>query len=112
MASKQGKKRQKDKWSHFLAATILGFPKAKQCWTYEVAEAHECWTFDVIEIHEAQGAGSLGRGRFSKHKNGNSEDLYLREVEKKLGSLGLLSSRGTKKAEFRFTFMKHKHAGN
>ena len=66
-------KRQKDKWFHFHAATVLGFPKAKKCWRCEVAEAHKCWTFDIFEVHEAQNAGFLGRGRFSKHKNaGNS----------------------------------------
>ena len=65
----------------------IGVPLSKyKCWKCEVAEAHKCWTFDMIEIHEAQNAGFLGRGRFTKHKNGNSEDLYLHEAQKKLGS--------------------------
>ena len=69
-------KRQKDKCFHLHAATVLGFPKA-----------HKCWTFDIFEVHEAQNAEFLGRGRSSKHKNGgNSGDLYLHEVQKRLGS--------------------------
>ena len=36
----------------------------------------------MFEVHEAQKTGVLG-GRFLKHKNaGNSEDLYLHEVQK------------------------------
>ena len=110
-----GEKRQKDKWFHFHAATVLGFPKAKTCWKCEVAEAHKCWTFDMFEVHEAQNTGLLG-GRFSKHKNaGNSEDLYLlkftRHEKPGIWGLGFMkhkNARNLMSAKFR----KHKHVGN
>ena len=53
----------------------------------------------LFAVHEAQNARFLGRVLRAQNA-GNSEDLYLHEVQKRLGSWGLLSLRGTRKLEF------------
>ena len=61
---------------------------------------------DIFEVHEAQNAGVLGRGRFSKHEDGNPEDLHLHEIQERW-DLEDFEVHETRKS-WNFRFMKYK----
>ena len=65
-----GKNAKRTNGSIFICNHSLEVPASKKCWRCEVAKAHKSWTFDIFEL------------------------------QKRLGSWTLLSSRGTKNLEF------------